>query len=115
MKVLLTGPSDNWNIYHIVDAIENSCFELTEIFTFPGGGINHQVTKLATELDIPLTIFKSEDASSKQLLRLKSSMQVIKHIDKAIVIWDGVSSSLKYLITLARQNRIPVYVHRIDK
>ncbi len=115
MKVIIAG-SRSITDYSIVEqAVEQSGFEITEVVSGAGRGVDKLGELWAAEHFVPVKRFPPDWARRKQGAPHRRNEAMAAYADALIAVWDGSSRGTRHLIETAQKQGLKVYVHRVER
>jgi hypothetical protein len=110
MKVIVAGSRDITNREIIVNAIESSKFEITEIVSGTARGVDKLGEKYGLTYNIPIIMFPANWNKYGKSAGYIRNTEMAKYADALIAIWDGKSSGTKHMIKTMNDMKKPVHV-----
>ena len=110
MKVIVAGSRDITNREIIVNAIESSKFEITEIISGTARGVDREGEVYALAKSIPVKQFPANWNTYGKSAGPIRNTEMAKYADALIAIWDGKSSGTKHMIKTMNDLNKPVHV-----
>jgi hypothetical protein len=111
MKTIIAGSRtiDDYNI--IKNAIQCSQFNITQVICGGARGADLLGKKWGKENGMPVIDFPANwEAFGKRAGYLRN-VEMAKHGDALIAIWDGVSKGTKHMIDIALARKLKVFVY----
>lgn len=115
MKVIIAGSRTLSNIMFVSMAIQDSKFDVTEIVSGGARGIDLCGEFYAKSRNIPIKRFKAHWDKFGKSAGYKRNVQMANYADALIAIWDGKSKGTGHMINIAKEQKLKVFVYRIDK
>ena len=130
MKVIIAGSRTSVLTYEqIQEIVDKSGFEVTEVVSGRCKGVDISGENWAVNSNIHVEPFPAEWDNLKQpgaVIKTRKdgsqynasagkyrNRQMAKYADALIAIWDGKSGGTGHMISAAREEFIPVFVHKI--
>lgn len=119
MKCVIAGSRTIKDYGIVLDAIEKSGFNITEVVSGTAEGVDKLGERFAMDEAIPITRFPAnwkKHGKKAGILRNEEMITYVQqHFGGAIVVWDGSSVGSKHTISLANSRLQPekVYIHVI--
>ena len=119
MKVIIAGSRSISDMHHVEKAIRLSGFNITQVVS---GGIrgvdglgsdwaNAQADHWEKPRNVPVKYFKPDWEQGKHA-GLMRNVEMAKHADALIAIWDGASKGTKHMIKEAKAKGLKVFVYK---
>lgn len=113
MKTIIAGSRDI-NIYGtLLDAIEASEFEITEVLSGRANGVDKLGELWATLARVPISYYPADWDTYGKSAGYRRNAEMVKDAEALIAVWDGESRGTKHTIELAKKKGIPVYIERV--
>jgi len=112
MKTIIAGSRGIDDPECVLEAIEKSGIEITEVVSGGARGVDRMGESYAEASNIPVKQF-IPDWSKGRWAGLARNRDMAKYADAAIIIWDGKSRGTKNMIEEAKKNGLTVYVHTV--
>lgn len=110
MKVIIAGSRNIKDGMLLLEAIDKSKFEITEIVSGHAVGVDRMGELYAETHHIPTKIFIPDWSNYGKGAGFIRNEQMANYADALIAIWDGKSSGTKHMIDIAKKNNLQVYV-----
>ncbi len=118
MKVIIAG-SRSFNDYerlkHLCDSVL-FCEESVEIVSGGAKGADGLGIKYAKERGLPLKIFQPDYAKYKEKPKfapIARNKEMAHYADALIVFWDGKSKGTASMISLAKEQKLNIYIENV--
>lgn len=111
MKVIIAGTRTRDAYYDVVDAVNKSGMDITEVVTGCAAGIDKMGELWAIKNHVPYTRFPAEWEKYGKSAGPRRNKQMAKYADGLIAIWDGESPGTRNMINEAGKQRIQVFVY----
>lgn len=115
MKVIIAGSISLTGYALVNEAVLESGFEITEVFSGAANGIDKSGERWASLNGISLRVFYAAWEKYGKRAGPIRNKQMVEEADVLIAIWDGVSPGTKNVIEEANKKGIPVFIKRVDK
>lgn len=116
MKVIIAGSRGIEDHEILLEAIEESGFDITEVVSGGARGVDLMGEDYANAVDTPIKQFIPNWGKPPHTIRNAGNIrngQMAEYADALIAIWDGKSTGTKDMIKKAIINKLKVHVHRI--
>jgi hypothetical protein len=111
MKVIIAGSRSLVKISIVLEAVQKSGFNITEVVSGCATGADSLGEYYAFQNNIPIKKFPADwDKHNKSAGPIRNS-KMASYADAAIVIWDGVSKGSKHMIYEMSMRKKPCYTH----
>ena len=114
MKIIIAGSRSITDYNSLVDSIIESNFIITEVISGHANGVDKLGEKYAKENRIPLKIFEAQWKISGRRAGYLRNIDMARHADALIAIWDGKSKGTKMMIDIARNYGLKIYIKEIN-
>lgn len=114
MKTIIAGSRTINDPEILLDAIESSEFEITEVVSGCANGVDKLGELYAETAGLPIKKFPA-DWSFGKVAGIIRNRQMAEYADAAIVIWDGSSRGSKNMIEESKKNNLKLYVYNLNK
>lgn len=115
MKTIISGTKTVKNSKLLMEAVEESKFEISEVVTGSNFGADYLATRYAEDNKIPLKIFPSYQDSYGHSAGPIRNKEMVEYADSLIIIIDNESRETKNLIESAQKKGIPVSIKYINR
>ena len=113
MKVIIAG-SRSINDYNLLlQAINESKFEITTVISGAATGVDYLGERYAQERSLPIKQYVPKWKELGEHAEEMRNCDMTADADACIVVWDGTSPGTKSLIIQATKRNIPVFVKTI--
>lgn len=110
MKVIIAGSRNVTEPEMVIEAIESSKFEITEIVSGCARGVDQLGECWAEAVGVPIKKFKPNWALGKGAGLIRN-IQMAEYANALIAIWDGKSRGTSHMIIEARKRGLKVYIY----
>lgn len=113
MKVIVAGSRKitNWTL--VIEAMEESKFDIKEIVSGTATGVDRMGEAIARATDTKLTRFPADwDRYGKAAGPIRNRAMA-EYADAAVVVWDGESPGSENMIEEMKRLGKPVYVKKV--
>lgn len=119
MKTIIAGSRHIEDYNSLLEAINESGFEITHVVSGGADGVDTMAVRWAKENEIPWTVFPAQWNKYRALGRVKQAghvrnAQMAENGEALICLWDGSSSGTKNMIENATRKGLPVYVKTVQ-
>ena len=114
MRVIIAGSRDVTDLKHVILAVHNSKFEVTEIVSGAARGVDTLGEMWAEENNIPVTLFPADWDKYGKSAGYKRNEEMAKHADGLIAIRKNMSKGTTHMIDIATKAGLSVYVVDLD-
>jgi hypothetical protein len=114
MRVIIAGGRDYNNYDTVVDAIEESGFDIDTVVSGGARGVDHLGEIYAAEMNIKLVVFEADWETHGRAAGPIRNRKMAENAAALIAIWDGKSRGTKNMIETATKKGLLVYVKRTD-
>lgn len=112
MKTIIAGSRTIKEYIHVVNAIKESRFEITEIVSGTAQGVDRLGELYGKYNNIPVKQFPADWSLGKRAGMIRNQ-QMSDYADAAIIIWDGVSRGSANMIETAKKDGLEVFVYEV--
>lgn len=113
MKTIIAGSRNIEEYQVILDAIEASGFEITEVISGGAKGVDSLGERYGTEKSIPVKVFPADWESYGRKAGIMRNKEMAAYAEALIAVWDGNSPGTYNMITEAQSRKLKVYVLRV--
>jgi hypothetical protein len=113
-RVIIAGGRDIHDYNLVLEAIEESSFQIDVVVSGGASGVDALGEKYAIEMNIPLAIFQADWHTHGRAAGPIRNRKMAENADALIAIWDGKSKGTKNMIETATKKGLLVYVKRTD-
>lgn len=115
MKVIIAGSREEITMVHVLDAISNCNFNITEIVSGTARGADKFGEEYARNNNIPLKQFVPDwDTHGKKAGMLRN-IEMGDYADALIAVWNGYSNGTKHMINYMKKLKKPVFMWNINQ
>ena len=107
MKVIVAGSRTIKNYDAVINILQQSKFEITEIVSGNAYGIDKLGERYAEENNIPTKIFKADWKGLGKKAGYVRNKEMGDYADALICIWDGHSKGTKHMLDIAHDLDLP--------
>lgn len=111
MKVIIAVSRDIISYEEVCKAVLNSGVTITELLYLVVPGVTTLPERWAAENNVPVKAFEAEKAKFGHRAGPILATKICQEADALIVVWDGKSKSVRYLMNAALDNQTVVYTH----
>lgn len=115
MRTIIAGGRNIHNYQLVITAVEKSGINLSQIISGGATGVDSLAIQYAQLNNIPVTVFKADWGQYGKKAGPIRNMEMAKHADALIAIWDGVSRGTKHMIDTAKRKGLMVYIHFLEE
>lgn len=101
MKTIIAGSREITDLQSVVDAIEASKIEITEVVCGGARGVDTLGKQWAEQHNIPVTTFPADWDRYGRSAGYRRNQQMGEYADALIAVWDGHSRGTKHMIDIA--------------
>lgn len=113
MRVIIAGGRDINDFDLLLDAVEESQFEITTVVSGGARGVDHMGEIFAEEMNLKLTVYKADWERNGRAAGPIRNRKMAENADALIAIWDGKSRGTKNMIETATKLGLLVYVKEV--
>lgn len=110
MKVIIAGGRDIHDYELVVDAVQESQFDIDTVISGGANGVDALGEKYSEEMNLNLKIFNADWATHGRAAGPIRNRKMAENADALIAIWDGKSRGTKNMIETAQKKGLLVYV-----
>lgn len=119
MKVIIAGGRDIEDYDVLLEAVNESGFDITHVVSGGANGVDTMAIVWAKENEIPWTVYPAQWNKYRAMGRVKQAGHIRNSVmadnaEALIAIWDGVSSGTKNMIENAKQRDLPIYIQKVE-
>ena len=115
MRVIIAGGRDVTDYSYVLDAVNESKFDITTVVSGGASGVDSLGERYAKENKIKLEIFPADWNKHGKAAGPIRNREMANTADALIAIWDGISRGTKNMIETAQNKKLTVYIKRINK
>ena len=113
MRVIIAGSRSIENYSILLDAIDESGFQVTTVISGRAKGVDRMGETYAYLRGLTIDVFPADwDKHGKAAGYIRNS-EMAEHADALIAIWDGKSKGTKNMIEIAKRKGLKVFVKEI--
>ena len=113
MKVIIAGGRDINDYDLVLDAVEESQFEIETVISGGAKGVDSLGEQFAEDMNLNLKIFRADWATHGRAAGPIRNRKMAENADALIAIWDGKSRGTKNMIETAKKLGLLVYVKMV--
>lgn len=115
MKTIIAGSRGVKLYRQIVEAVENSEFDISVIISGTARGADRLGEQYASKNNIPCKRYPAEwDKHGKSAGYIRNTLMA-DNADALIAIWDGESRGTKHMIDIARRKGLKVWIQNLNE
>lgn len=111
MRVIVAGSRSIVDYLIVEQAIKDSGFTITELISGCAKGVDTLGEYYAQLRDIPIKKFPADWQRHGRKAGYIRNMEMAKHADALIAVWDGQSSGTVHMINVAKERGLKMYTH----
>lgn len=111
MKVIIAVSRDIISYEEVCKAVLNSGVTITELLYLVVPGVVTLPERWAAENNVPVKAFEAEKEKFRHRAGPILATKICQEADALIVVWDGKSKSVRYLMNAALDNQTVVYTY----
>jgi len=115
MKTIVAGSRYITDPAFVIDAVDKSDFEITEVVSGGQRGVDKLGEDYAEAAGLPLKVFEADWNKYGDSAGPIRNGQMAEYADAAIIVWDGKSRGSKDMMLKAYKNGLKVYVYNIGE
>jgi hypothetical protein len=115
LKTIIAGSRDITDIEYVEQAIEESGFTITEVFSGTARGVDLLGESWALANQIPIKRYRPDWNKYGKQAGIFRNLAMITYADALIAIWDGESRGTKHCIEAAKDKGLKVYVKNVGR
>ena len=113
MRVIIAGGRDINDFDLLLDAVEESQFEITTVVSGGARGVDHMGEIFAEEMNLKLTVYEADWERNGRAAGPIRNRKMAENADALIAIWDGKTRGTKNMIETATKLGLLVYVKEV--
>jgi len=113
MKTIIAGSRNIEEYQAILDAVEASGFEITEVVSGGAKGVDSLGERYGLEKGIPVKVFPADWESYGRKAGIMRNKEMAAYAEALIAVWDGTSPGTHNMIAEAQSCKLKVYVLRV--
>ena len=114
MKVIIAGGRNINDFDLLLDAVEESGFDITTVVSGGATGVDHMGEIFAEEMNLKLTIWHADWKRYGRAAGPLRNQKMAENAQALIAIWDGKSRGTKNMIETATKMGLLVYVKEVE-
>jgi len=112
MKTIIAGSRSIRNLKTVIEAVEKSGFQITEVVSGNAQGLDRLGEIYASQHKIKCSLFPANWDLHGKSAGYKRNVEMAEYADALIAVWDGVSPGTKHMINIATKLGLKVYVFK---
>ena len=113
MKVIIAGSRTISSIACIVNAVDQSGFDITEVVSGMARGVDSLAIDFANLNRIPVHKFPADWNKYGKSAGYIRNQQMAEFADALIAIWDGQSKGTKHMIDIMQKTNKPAFIYQV--
>jgi len=113
MRVIIAGSREGAVYKNVVDAVRESCWDITEVVSGGARGVDKLGEEFAKKNSIPLKTFHANWTKYGKRAGPIRNKKMAEYADALIAIWDGKSRGTKDMICQATIQGLWVHVFNV--
>lgn len=113
MKVIIAGGRDIENYNLIVEAINDSEFDISEVVSGGAKGVDTMGEHWADKHNIPVKRFLARWEIYGRSAGPHRNIEMANYAEALIAVWDGKSRGTKNMIETAKKRKLDIYIKLI--
>ena len=113
MKVIIAGSRTISSIACIVNAVDQSGFDITEVVSGMARGVDSLAIDFANLNIIPVHKFPADWNKYGKSAGYIRNQQMAEFADALIAIWDGQSKGTKHMIDIMQKTNKPAFIYQV--
>ena len=113
MRVIIAGSRGIVNYNALLQAIQDSGFEITTVISGGARGADRLGERFARENKIPLHIYAANWELHGRAAGYIRNKEMVDNADALICLWDGESRGSKHTIEIANSKGLHVHIHYV--
>lgn len=109
MRIIIAGSRTITNYNSVVEAIEESRFNITTIISGRANGIDQLGERYGKEHNIPIDMYPADWVQYGKRAGYIRNQQMASNADGLIAIWDGVSEGTNHMINIAKHKKLLIF------
>jgi len=114
MKVIIAGSRDITDMDHVVEAVKQSGYEITEVVTGMARGVDTLAEQYGFDKHLNIQRFEAKWNQFGKLAGRIRNIEMAVYAEALIAVWDGKSTGTRHMIEKALEKGLKVYVYRAD-
>ncbi len=110
MRVIIAGSRGIRDYARVCDAVRRSGFPITRVVSGMAGGVDTLAVRYAREHGLPCDQFPAEWRKWGRGAGYRRNVQMARHADALIAVWDGQSPGTRHMIEVAKARGLRVFV-----
>lgn len=113
MKTIVAGSRSVEDYAVVKRAIADSLFNISEVVSGTAQGVDKLGERWAEEKGVPIKQFPADWKTHGKRAGYLRNKEMAGYADAAVIVWDGESKGTKWMIDLAKEKQLKLYVHQI--
>jgi hypothetical protein len=113
MRVIIAGGRDINDFDLVLDAVEDSGFDIDTVVSGGARGVDHMGEIFASEMNLKLNVYEADWERNGRAAGPIRNRKMAENADALIAIWDGKSRGTKNMIETAKKLGLLVYVKEV--
>ena len=109
MRVIIAGSRDVTELKHVILAVHNSGFDITEVLCGMARGVDELGYIWAEENNIPIAKFPADWDKYGKSAGYKRNEEMAKHADALIAIRKNKSKGTTHMLNIAKDYSLKIY------
>ena len=114
MRVIIAGGRDINDFDLVLDAVEDSGFDIDTVVSGGARGVDHMGEIFASEMNLKLNVYEADWERNGRAAGPIRNRKMAENADALIAIWDGKSRGTKNMIETAKKLGLLVYVKEVE-
>jgi hypothetical protein len=110
MRVIIAGSRSITDYAIVCAAVRRSGFTITRVVSGMAAGVDSLAVRYAAEHALPCDRFPAEWKKWGRSAGYRRNVEMAKHADALIAVWDGKSPGTRHMIETAKSRGLPVFV-----
>jgi len=110
MRTIIAGSRGITRFSRVLNAVESSGFEITEVVSGAARGVDTLGEEWAWTSNIPIKQFPAKWKEYGKTAGFIRNQEMADYADALIAVWDGKSSGTLDMINRAKENNLKVFV-----
>lgn len=115
MRVIIAGCRDIYDYSIVLEAIKESNFSITTVISGGANGVDLLGERYAKENTIEVKRFPADWNTYNKAAGPIRNREMANNADALIAIWDGISKGTKDMIHTAKNNKLTIYIKKINR
>ncbi len=114
MKTVICGSRTIKDYQHVLDAVEKSGFQITEVVSGCANGVDRNGERYAELNGLPVKRFPANWEEQGRMAGLNRNVEMAEYAEAVIAIWDGQSAGTAHMIAHSRIRNLLVFVWKVE-